>query len=97
MFDSSTSQDSGLRAAKFLAAIIGGKSALEAIEDGRKFRWFPQEDISVYELAVSQYLLGLMYGNSDWRLQQRTFDAMPPEVQRHFRVKSLATQEPTAA
>jgi hypothetical protein len=93
MSDSSTSQDIELQTAKFLAAMIGDKSMLEAIEDGREFQWFPQEDILVYELAASQYLLGLMHSNKDWRLQQRIFDALPPDVQRHFRVKSLATQE----
>jgi hypothetical protein len=93
MSDSSTSHAKERQTLKLMAAIFGGRSMVEAIEDGREFDWFPQQDIAVYELALSQYLLGLIYADKDWRLQQRTFDALPPEVQRHFRVKNLAAQE----
>jgi hypothetical protein len=96
MSDPSTSRAESLEAAKLIATMFGDKSTLEAIEDGREFKWFPQQDIAVYELALSQYLLGLIYAGKDWRLQQRTFDSLPPEVQRHFRVKNQADQEQAA-
>jgi hypothetical protein len=96
MSNPSVSRAEHLEAATFLATMLGDRSMLEAIEDGREFQWFPQQDILVYELALSQYLLGLICADKDWRLQQRTFDALPPEVQRHFRVKNLADQEQPA-
>jgi hypothetical protein len=83
----STSDELGV--VKFLATALGESSMLEAIEDGRKFQWYPLQDISIHELAMSQYLLGLIFNGKDLRLQQRTFDALPVEVQRHFLVAAI--------
>jgi hypothetical protein len=96
MSNPSASRAEHLEAATFLATMLGDMSMLEAIEDGREFEWFPQQDITAYELALSQYLLGMLNAGRDWRLQQCTFDALPPEVQRHFRVKKQADQEQAA-
>jgi hypothetical protein len=78
-----------LKVVKFLANALGDSSILEAIEDGRQFRWYPLQDISIHELAMSQYLLGLIFNGKDLRLQQRTFDALPAGVQRHFLVTAI--------
>jgi hypothetical protein len=97
MSDSSANHAKEQQTLKLMAAMFGGRPMVEAIEDGREFDWFPQQDIAVYELALSQYLLCLIYADKDWRLQQRTFDVLPPEVQRHFRVKNLADREQSDA
>lgn len=74
--------------ANFFAHFFGDTSLQEALEDGRSFTYKPQPDITTYELALCMYLVSArMSSNATLRDEQKIYDALPAEVQRHFVVK----------
>jgi hypothetical protein len=74
-------------AAKFFATFLGDTSLQEALEDGRSFKYKPQPDITTYELALCMYLLIVQAWNNSLRNEQKVYDMLPAEAQRHFTVK----------
>ena len=64
--------------------MLGDSSFKEALKDGRRFAYRPQKDITVWELSLCIHLV--MRNNASQRQQQLTYDQLPPEAQRHFRV-----------
>ena len=73
-------------AADFFANFLGDTSLLEALEDGRHFKYQPQPDITAYELSICMYLLMVQAWNRSLRDEQTIYDQLPPEAQRHFQV-----------
>jgi len=73
-------------AANFFANFLGDTSLLEALEDGRSFKYQPQPDITTYELSLCMYLLMVQAWNRSLRDEQTIYDQLPPEAQRHFQV-----------
>jgi hypothetical protein len=74
-------------AAKFFANFLGDASLLEALEDGRGFRYEPKPDITTYELALCVYLLiAQVSPDGGLRAQQKIYDLLPATAQRHFKV-----------
>lgn len=74
-------------AASFFADFLGDASLLEALEDGRGFRYEPRPDITTYELALCVYLLVAQVSpNGGLRAQQKIYDLLPESAQRHFKV-----------
>lgn len=72
-------------AAKFFATFLGDTSFQEALEDGRSFTYKPQPDITTYELALCMYLISTRLSSmATLRDEQKIYDALPAEVQRHF-------------
>ena len=86
MTDSTPSRNEQLEVAKFIATFLGSTSMLDALEDGRTFRWMPQSDITTYELALCQFLAPLVVLGQNWDAHRKIYDALPVEAQRHFRV-----------
>jgi hypothetical protein len=74
-------------AANFFARFFGDTSLLDALEDGRSFRYEPKPDITTYELALCMYLLIVQAWNKPLRDEQKIYDQLPAEAQRHFVVK----------
>ncbi len=70
--------------ANFFAHFFGDTSLQEALEDGRSFKYRPEPDITTYELALCMYLLMVKMGKGTLRDEQKIYDQMPPEAQRHF-------------
>lgn len=71
--------------ANFFANFLGDTSLQEALEDGRSFTYKPQPDITTYELALCMYLISTILSSSTTlRDEQKIYDALPAEVQRHF-------------
>lgn len=58
----------------------------KAWKDGRSFKWYPQKDITTYELALCMYLVPLLYPGEKWERHAEVYDLLPPEAQRHFLV-----------
>jgi len=52
--------------------------------DGRSFKYRPQPDITTYELALCMYLLMVQAWNKSLRNEQKVYDQLPTEAQRHF-------------
>lgn len=73
-------------AANFFANFLGDTSLLEALEDGRSFKYKPQPDITTYELSLCMYLLIAKTWNKSLRNEQKIYDQLPSSVQRHFEV-----------
>jgi len=73
-------------AANFFANFLGDPSLLEALEDGRSFKYKPQPDISTYELSLCMYLLMVQAWNKSLRDEQKIYDQLPKSAQRHFQV-----------
>ena len=73
-------------AANFFANFLGDTSLLEALEDGRSFKYKPQPDITTYELSLCMYLLMVQAWNKSLRDEQKIYDQLPSSVQRHFEV-----------
>ena len=73
-------------AANFFANFLGDTSLLEALEDGRSFKYQPRPDITTYELSLCMYLLMVQAWNRSLRDEQTIYDQLPPEAQRHFQV-----------
>ena len=74
-------------AANFFANFLGDPSLLEALEDGRGFRYEPKPDITTYELALCVYLLiAQISPNGSLRAQQKIYDLLPESAQRHFQI-----------
>ena len=73
-------------AARFFANFLGDSSLLEAIEDGRGFKYHPQPDITAYELSLCMYLLMVKAWSRPLKEEQDIYDELPPEAQRHFEV-----------
>lgn len=74
-------------AANFFANFLGDTSLLEALEDGRGFRYEPKPDITTYELALCMYLLiAQVSPNGGLRAQQKIYDLLPEGTKRHFEV-----------
>lgn len=73
-------------AANFFANFLGDTSLLEALEDGRSFKYKPQPDITTYELSLCMYLLIAKTWNKSLRDEQKIYDQLPSSVQRHFEV-----------
>lgn len=74
-------------AANFFANFLGDTSLLEALEDGRGFRYEPKPDITTYELALCMYLLiAQVSPNGGLRAQQKIYDLLPESAQRHFTI-----------
>jgi hypothetical protein len=71
--------------ADFFANFLGDTTLREALQDGRQFVYKPQPDITTYELALCVYLIAeTLSANGSLRSQQKTYDLLPPEAQRHF-------------
>ena len=70
--------------ANFFAHFFGDTSLQEALEDGRSFKYQPQPDITTYELSLCMYLLIAKLGNGSIRDEQKIYDRLPTEAQRHF-------------
>jgi hypothetical protein len=87
--------------ANLFADLIGDKNLSEALEDGREFTFKPLLNITTYELALCLCFLLMPLadlgpaGPEDYfqtiRKMQTTFDALPPEVQRHFHVHPISS------
>jgi hypothetical protein len=74
-------------AAEFFANFLGDTSYLEAIKDGRGFKYHPRPDITTYELSLCMYLLTAQISQySSLRDQQKIYDLLPEFAQRHFQV-----------
>lgn len=73
-------------AAEFFANFLGDSSYLEAIKDGRGFKYRPQPDITTYELSLCMYLLMVKAWSRPLKEEQDIYDKLPPEAQRHFEV-----------
>ncbi len=73
-------------AANFFAHFFGDASLQEALEDGRSFKYRPQPDITTYELSLCMYLLMIQAWNKSLRDEQKVYDQLPIEAQRHFAV-----------
>lgn len=73
-------------AAEFFANFLGDSSYLEAIKDGRGFKYRPQPDITTYELSLCMYLLMVKAWSRPLKDEQDIYDKLPPEAQRHFEV-----------
>ena len=84
MTDSTASRKEQLEAAKFIATMLGSTSLLDALEDGRTFRWMPQRDITTFELALCQFLAPLVISGRNWDAHHKIYDVLPVEAQRHF-------------
>lgn len=73
--------------AHFFSAFFGNTDFLEAIEDGRAFKYRPQPDITTYELSLCIYMImAKIAAGSNTRAEQTIYDLLPPEAQRHFTV-----------
>ena len=71
--------------ANFFAHFFGDTSLQEALEDGRSFTYKPQPDVTTYELALCMYLISTRLSSSaTLRDEQKIYDALPAEAQRHF-------------
>ncbi len=78
--------------ANFFAHFFGDTSLQEALEDGRSFKYRPEPDITTYELSLCLYLLMVKIGEGTLRDEQKIYDQLPPEAQRHFVVVKEETQ-----
>jgi hypothetical protein len=76
--------DTDRATANFFAHFFGDTSLQEALDDGRSFKYHPEPDITTYELALCMYLLMVKAGKGSLRDEQKIYDQMPPEAQRHF-------------
>lgn len=72
--------------ANFFAHFFGDTSLQDALEDGRSFKYRPQLDITTYELSLCMYLLMVQACNNSLRDEQKVYDRLPAEAQRHFAV-----------
>ena len=72
--------------ANLWASFFGYTSPQEALEDGRSFKYRPQPDITTYELSLCMYLLMVQAWNKSPRDEQKVYDQLPTEAQRHFLV-----------
>jgi len=80
-------------AADFFADFLGDTSLRESLDDGRQFLWKPQSDITAYELSLCMYLLiEKASANSSLRNEQKVYDSLPAEAQRHFAVIQLVEE-----
>lgn len=70
--------------ANFFATFLGDTSLQEALEDGRSFKYQPKPDITTYELSLCVYLLMVQSWNKSLRDEQKVYDQLPTEAQRHF-------------
>lgn len=78
--------DTDRTTANFFSHFFGGTSLQEALEDGRIFKYRPQPDITTYELSLCMYLLMVQAWNKSLRDEQKVYDQLPIEAQRHFLV-----------
>ncbi len=78
--------------ANFFAHFFGDTSLQEALEDGRSFKYRPEPDITTYELSLCLYLLMVKIGEGTLRDEQKIYDHLPAEAQRHFVVVREETQ-----
>jgi hypothetical protein len=78
--------DTDRATANFFAHFFGDTSLQEALEDGRSFKYRPEPDITTYELALCMYLLMVKAGKGSLRDEQKIYDQLPTEAQRHFAV-----------
>lgn len=72
----------------FLSSLFNS-AMLEAIEDGRQFRYNPKSDINTVELAVCLPLAILTITGQKFEVHAKIYDAMTPECQRHFKVEPI--------
>ena len=78
--------DTDRASANFFAHFFGDTSLQEALDDGRSFKYRPQPDITTYELSLCMYLLIVQAWNKSLRDEQKIYDQLPTEAQRHFAV-----------
>ena len=76
--------DTDRATANFFAHFFGDTSLQEALKDGRSFKYRPEPDITTYELSLCLYLLMVKIGEGTLRDEQKIYDQLPPEAQRHF-------------
>jgi hypothetical protein len=76
--------DEARATANFFDHFFGDTSLQEALEDGRSFKYRPEPDITTYELALCVYLLMVKIGKGSLRDEQKIYDQLPTEAQRHF-------------
>jgi hypothetical protein len=73
-------------ASRFMAEMLGNTELIQALDDGRHFRWRPRTDITTYELAVCQFLIPMVINGEHWEMQHKVYDKLPIQAQRHFHV-----------
>jgi hypothetical protein len=76
--------DADRTTANLFAHFFGDTSLKDALEDGRSFKYRPQPDITTYKLSLCMYLLMAKLGNGSIRDEQKIYDRLPTEAQRHF-------------
>ena len=91
LLDANTSSES----VKFLAQLFGNQELVDAIDDGRQFRWAAKNGITTEELAICLPLAVMTITGQNFQVWARIYDLMPSNCQRHFTV--INASETTAA